>query len=221
MTTVFQKEVACAACGHRFVTEQVGSTNAFGSMDLDMRPPPMRRDTQPYDIQECPGCHFCAPEVESPPDGVDTAWVQSPGYRNVALDASTPELPRRFLAFASLAKFGNLEPANAWANLNAAWAFDDLGPAWDTRAAACRTAVEQIVHRLHGVGMTFSDNRETDQILCLDLLRRSGRFEEAEAAASELMASATSDILRSIATFQRRCAKGQDAGCHRVDEAVG
>jgi hypothetical protein len=35
MTTLFATEITCAACGLTFETTEVGSTNAFGSMDLD------------------------------------------------------------------------------------------------------------------------------------------------------------------------------------------
>jgi len=45
MTTLFMTSVDCAVCQSKQEITQIGSTNAFGSMDLDMRPPPMQRDT--------------------------------------------------------------------------------------------------------------------------------------------------------------------------------
>jgi hypothetical protein len=42
MTTIHQEEVSCAVCGSAQRVMELGSTNAFGSMDLDTRPPEMR-----------------------------------------------------------------------------------------------------------------------------------------------------------------------------------
>ena len=43
MTTIFQQTVTCGHCGTENEVIELGSTNSFGSMDLDMRPPPMRK----------------------------------------------------------------------------------------------------------------------------------------------------------------------------------
>ena len=185
-----------------------------------MRPPPMKRHILAYDVQECPKCHCCAPQVDDLPEGVEAAWVRSADYRAVALDGSTPDIPRRFLAYAHLVRRAVDERRFAWATIRAAWGFDDLGSAFRERAAACRVEARDAIHQLHGLGKTLANDQETDQILCLDLLRRAGRFEEAASAASEMITSASSDVLRNIAIFQARRAEAKDDGCHTVGEAV-
>lgn len=220
MTTLYTRETTCAACGHKFETTEVGSTNEFGSMDLDMRPPPMKRDILDYEIQECPRCHSCLPQIHSLPDGVDPAWVQDANYLAVACDAQTPDLPRRFLAYAHLAKRGGEGRAYIWANLSASWGFDDLGLDWVGRAAACREAAVEAIRTLHATGKSFADDQQTDQILCLDLLRRARRFEDAEVAAKSLIRSAPADVLISIARFQASRSLAKDDGRYTVEEAI-
>jgi hypothetical protein len=138
----------------------------------------------------------------------------------VACDAETPEIPRRLLAYAYLARRADDGRGFVWASLSAAWGFDDLGLPWKERAAACRTAAIEAIEGLHAGGESFTDDRQTDQILCLDLLRRARRFDETNVAAAELMASATAEILRSIAMFQAKCALAHDDGRHTVEEAM-
>lgn len=220
MTTLYTKETTCAACGNKFETTEVGSTNEFGSMDLDMRPPPMKRDILEYEIQECPRCHCCLPQIASPPDGVDPAWVQDANYLAVACDAQTPDVPRRFLAYAHLAKRGGEDRAYIWANLSAAWGFDDSAPSSKERAAACRAAAFEALTALHAAGTSFTNDRQTDQALCLDLLRRSRRFEDAEVAAKSLIRSAPAEILVSIARFQASRSLARDDGRYTVEEAI-
>jgi len=45
MTTIHQEQVSCAVCGSAQMVMELGSTNAFGAMDLDTRPPEMRNQS--------------------------------------------------------------------------------------------------------------------------------------------------------------------------------
>ena len=54
MTTLDKAIVTCAICGEDAEQIEIGSTNAFGSPDLDLRPPPMKRQTMAFWMQACP-----------------------------------------------------------------------------------------------------------------------------------------------------------------------
>ena len=56
MTTQSAEECTCAVCGRVSMQGVIMSTNAFGSPDLDLRPPPMERFTIDHWVQECPHC---------------------------------------------------------------------------------------------------------------------------------------------------------------------
>ena len=60
MTTMFKQKVRCSVCGEESEHLAIGSTNAFGSPDLDLRPPEMQRSTMPHWVQECPKCGYVA-----------------------------------------------------------------------------------------------------------------------------------------------------------------
>jgi ribosomal protein L37E len=60
MTTYTRKEVTCANCGAQSSHATLGSTNEFGSPDLDLRPPQMMRATMNAWLQECPACGLVA-----------------------------------------------------------------------------------------------------------------------------------------------------------------
>ena len=53
MTTVFAAEVTCAVCGRKQRVQKMGSTSSFGPMDLDTRPPSVRRQSLWLWVHEC------------------------------------------------------------------------------------------------------------------------------------------------------------------------
>lgn len=102
MTTFIEAIVTCACCGTATRRSLLGSTNAFGSPDLDTRPPPMQRDTLHTWVQHCGHCGYCAPDLAKAPAGA-AGQIADPAYRAVLADARLPMLARRFLAWAHLA----------------------------------------------------------------------------------------------------------------------
>ena len=60
MTTMFRATHKCAVCGEMETYYEIGSTNSFGSPDLDLRPPQMQRGTMGEWIQK-ERCGFLLP----------------------------------------------------------------------------------------------------------------------------------------------------------------
>ena len=58
MTTLFDSLKECGCCGNTISVTAVGSTNAFGSPDLDLRPPEMKRSALLKSIQYCGHCGY-------------------------------------------------------------------------------------------------------------------------------------------------------------------
>ncbi|MCR5143090.1 MAG: hypothetical protein K6C68_11315 [Ruminococcus sp.] len=48
MSTVIKEDMKCTCCGKKFGVASLESTNRFGYMDLDTRPPEMMRSTMMY-----------------------------------------------------------------------------------------------------------------------------------------------------------------------------
>lgn len=219
MTTIYSREITCACCGSIFEVSLIGSTNVFGSMDLDMRPPPMERDTLEYQIHQCPNCDYCAPNLEDAPDEASNI-VKSSGYLTTLSDSRFPLLAGKFLAFAHIAKATGDKHQLLWATLRAAWACDDAGQDYIEAAANCRTAAESVLSEIHVLGKSFCDDELTDQILRLDLLRRAGRFDDVADAVAQLRSKNVPDVLAAISRFQGRLAALEDRQCFTVEAAV-
>eukprot|EP01084_Bolivina_argentea_P174580 302388_1 len=58
-TTLDKESSACPVCHTTSTHMIITSTNQFGSPDLDLRPPPMKRSTLSRNVQCCPNCGFC------------------------------------------------------------------------------------------------------------------------------------------------------------------
>lgn len=219
MTTLYEELDECANCGSTHSFTAVGSTNAFGSPDLDLRPPPMERDILPLTVRECPDCGLCASRL-SDVEGLDIAVVGSPEYTSMLRDPSFPTLARQYRAMALLAEVaGNSKRAGS-ALLRAAWACDDLGDEYSDAASRCRKDVLATLKALHEAGESLANDALSDQVLQLDLLRRSGDFDSAEMHAAALSIEDLPDLLAQIVSFQGLKAHARDRACYTVEEAI-
>jgi len=218
MTTLFQHAVTCGHCGARNEVVELASTSAFGSMDLDLRPPGPQRHTLAQQIQHCHACGYCAPDIEERPALGER--VESYGYRAILADERLPDLGRKFMAHAHLAEAaGDLADA-AWACRYAAWACDDEGQAFASAASACRGEVLRLMEGLHRNDQCLADDPTIDAILALDLLRRSGRFDEVQRRADSLADAGLVDTLAAILAFEQRTAAMGDKACYTVEDAI-
>lgn len=215
MTTYFESSATCGHCGKPSKHHVLGSTNSFGSPDLDLRPPEMQRSTMGAWLQECPHCRLVAPELAEPLG--KPARIASPEYLALLEDASRPPLARRFLAFGLLCD--GVHPKDAgYARLHAAWICDDAGrtdQAVDCRrqAAACWEPLRPF--RPGEAGLT-------DGLVLLDILRRCGASPAAAALADELATRPdASGVPLQVLEFQRRLLAAGDRAAHTIAECAG
>lgn len=216
MTTIFERSVTCAYCRAKNEVVELGSTNAFGAMDLDMRPPPMKRDTLAQQIHRCDVCGYCSPDLEKRVGREGS--LGSPDYQAILTDDSYPDLARMFIAYAFLVESSGGLAEAAGARRNAAWVCDDHGAQYAASARSCRSEVLRLMQALHLDRRSFMNDRLTDSILELDLLRRSGQFDEVRVRAAALAEAALPEILQSISAFQRRLAAAGDASRYKVSD---
>ncbi len=89
MTTFADKKLKCCVCGKKSVHTIVRNTNAFGSNDLDTRPPEMMRSTLGVTIQRCPHCFYCSFDL-SKCDSNTKKLVKSSEYQEIVQDQTVP-----------------------------------------------------------------------------------------------------------------------------------
>jgi len=218
MTTLYQEKIRCAVCGAETECTGIGSTNAFGSPDLDTRPPEMKRSTIFAWVQRCPECGYCASDVSNAPPQA-AALVYSPEYGRQLSDATYSQLANSFLCKAMIDEGSGDFSAAAWALIHAAWACDDdENP---VPARVCRSKAADMIEMALGNGQAIIDQEGAETAIRVDLLRRAGRLAEARQLISTKRPEINEDIISKILTFEDTLVTRGDESCHTVAEAFG
>jgi len=213
MTTMFPVDEKCAVCGAVQEFMAIGSTNAFGSPDLDLRPPQMQRGTMPQWIQECPVCGYVSGSISDKKGKVTKKWLASEEYRNCDGIEFRSFLAERFYKFYKISLLNKKTKSAFFAILHAAWACDD---ARDRKnAVRCRNLAVPLADRLLA---EKGENTDNLKLMKTDILRRSGHFETllAEYAGCKF----NNDIMDKILAFQLKKAAQKDVKCYTVKQAV-
>jgi hypothetical protein len=214
MTTTRVQSLGCAVCGNRSVHTLMSSSGAFGSYDLDLRPPPLLRYTMNLWLQECPTCRYVNDRIDKGLPGASTI-VFSPEYAAIAARQEEPELVRRFKRYALLMAEHPIVAARAL--LHAAWVCDDA--AHLPLAQACRDESADLL-----IGVDFAPLAEDGlrlQTVLVDILRRAGRFEEADHWLDQLVDRTTlPPAMAAVLRYQRTLLKKEDIGRYEVESAV-
>ncbi|WP_295868118.1 hypothetical protein, partial [uncultured Veillonella sp.] len=145
MTTMYQDTVKCYVCGKESKQTVLGSTNSFGSSDLDLRPPEMMRGTMEYWAHECPYCGYIAKNIDLG-TVVTEAWLARVEFINANNIEFKSELAKRCYKEYLI----NLEDENIYKAfaviLNAAWACDDAQDIGN--AILCRNLALDLIDEL-------------------------------------------------------------------------
>lgn len=214
MTTYFSQNVTCANCHKNSTHHVLGSTNTFGSPDLDLRPPQMKRSTMGAWLQHCPHCGYVSYDLSIRVG--DLSIVSGSAYQDVLNDRRFPELARWFLAWALLTATNGPEDT-AFARLRAAWVCDDSGQA--SLAVECRCLAAESFATLK----PFEDSEKgiTIGAVFVDVLRRAGNFTQAIQECETLLAYRNSvGILRQVLEYQQRLTTLEDTASHTIEECA-
>lgn len=174
--------------------------------DLDMRPGEPARSTLLDWIQECRRCGAAAPDLATLPSGAEVT-VARDDYKalgGAGRDETTP-----FRRWALICERAGDEPQRAEALLQAAWAAEDAAAMTD--AASLRTQVAALWAGTHDIELSLRR---------LDVLRRCGAFEEAEAWGLLLTQRTQEETAGLIIAFQRSRIAARDIGRHLISSAM-
>lgn len=218
MTTFYEKKVLCSVCGGQNVFIGVRSTNAFGSADLDTRPPKSQRYTISTWVQRCPNCGYCASDVSVTRLGAQVV-VSGKEYSDQMNDPTYPELANSFLCKAIVDRELKDFAAAAWALIHAAWACDD--DHHPDQATACRQKAADMLKIAEEHGQQVADQDGDSTAILVDLLRRSGQIEQASKVIAARRSRITQDTIARILDFQSALLDKNDLYCHTIAEALG
>jgi hypothetical protein len=217
MTRVCRKTISCAVCGTGSEQRMISSTHAFGSRDLDTRPPVMPRSSISLWVQRCPECGYCASNLAEDRPGAKTV-VTNPKYKEQLADAAYPDRANSFLCKAMIEEVGGGKSKAAWAVIHAAWVCDDADK--PEQAAVCRRKAAQRMVQTENGGETSGEEEDGRTAILVDLLRRSGQFEQAGRVIEERISGIKEENIRKVLLFQRTLIASSDSACHRIDEAI-
>jgi tetratricopeptide (TPR) repeat protein len=206
------ESVKCRNCGASSEHTVLMSTNAFGSPDLDLRPPEMQRSTMDTWLQLCPCCGYCAPDIGQQP--ANAVVLGSEAYCAALQGTDYPELARRFLAFAG-ANAASDPATAASAYLQAAWVCDDA--LLVEQASGCRRRAVAWFRRCKPFA-TDEQGVGTGSVF-VDVLRRSGQLAEAAAECATLLGGkAATGMMRKVLEYQQQLIAQMDTDAHRVSD---
>jgi hypothetical protein len=215
MTTLFDSEKTCGVCGTKSTHTVIGSTNSFGSSDLDLRPPPMKRDTMPYWLDECPKCHLVCEDLESPPEG-SAKVIATSEYLSLAKEEDVPDLCRIFRAWSYLADQIGMKTEAATSRLHSAWAADDVSNA--AMAKAERIAAAARFSELRDNKQPYPEQKGTAELLIADLWRRAENWPIALKEANNGCEIADDPFIKRLCVYEARLIESRDTARHTVEE---
>ena len=218
MTTMLSQDATCAVCGTVSTQEILMSTSSFGASDLDLRPPPLARETLSLEVQRCPSCGYRASNLEEASAEAGSV-VESDGYRRQAQDPRFTPLANDFLCLAMLHEASGDRASAGLATLRAAWACDDAGN--EEAADTVRGLTADHLRAAQPEGARFARDPATETCLLVDVLRRCGRFHEARAELDRVDMTDADDLTRQILRFQRKLVDAADRSRYTVADASG
>ena len=211
MSTFYRSIQKCSVCGEESQQIEIGSTNAFGSPDLDLRPPEMQRSTMQVWVQECPNCGYVAADLEDEA-AISEAWLQSEEYiRKTSVEFESPLSLKFFKQSVICEKSGDYRGA-FFAILHAAWDCDDNMDVENARL--CRKEALRIFPLMP----ELAETKMKEIVMRADIMRRAGLFSEVIDEYSDKPLD--DDTLNKVIQFQIDRSENQDDRCYTVEMAL-
>lgn len=212
MSTFYRRAKRCAMCWSKSEHTAIGSTNTFGSPDLDLRPPEMQRSTMYHWAEQCPKCGYTAYDIGRKVS-VSRRWLKRPEYISCEGRSFKSDLAERFYKIYMIARKSGSAHDAFNALMNAAWACDDQRD--EENATICRRL---LLPYLEQEIAKNSQKAEIYTVVRADVLRRAGLFEQ---LIDEYIGKNFSDeLLNSICRFQIEKAQQRDCGCYTVADVT-
>lgn len=216
MTTEIKKTVTCANCQHQQVVNLIVSTSTFGSPDLDTRPPEMKRSTIHTWVQRCESCGYCSSNIEKP-DPHAQAVIKDQAYQVQLNHSGFPPLANAFRCMAILNQQAGDYAAATWSLIHSAWVCDDTNQ--EQQAEKCRLEAIQAFKKAQDHQQALMKEPEEAKLVLVDLLRRSGQFEQAQTVLATHIPQTQNELIENILKFQQTLLEKRDTAQHTIEEA--
>lgn len=185
-------------------------------------------------VQRCPSCNYCARDISESWEKT-SQLIQSEEYKSQFIDQRYLFLANYFLCNALVYENAGLFANAGWACLYAAWVCDNKAMRLTRRrertrrermelnARTCREKAVFYFIQARGCKQSFARQPGEEQIILVDLLRRTRKFIQALKICEEALLSLSKQqesILCVVLRFQRMLINQADSSCHKVSEAT-
>lgn len=208
------KNINCNICGRSNEITYLAMGAQTGGPDLDGRPAEVRRSAMPLWIKKCDYCRNVFSTSEAMPD-YEEKFIDSKEYVNCGNIAGLSDQGKKFVKIALIYKHCKEYKKAGDHFLYAAWTCDD--EKLDALAIVCRKRALKCYNEVNGSKLT---KRELPDFMLriLDILRRTGMYDEVEAFAKCCNFLDEKDI--AIANFQIEKASARDKKCYKIEDVV-
>lgn len=200
MSMLFDRTVICGKCGAECVVVECASTHTSGSADLDNRPSEeLRSALLETSVFRCEKCDYCSDDLSNVPDNLlDIMYLDS--YKDQIVNSNYPMRANEFLCKSIIRKASGDIQGAAFAAQYAAWVCDD--EKYVDAAIECRKLAIELFSLVSLVDKVNFENKSEFHLLMIDLMRRSGQFENANILCNERMRVEENILFRKILVFQ-------------------
>jgi len=217
---MFEEEFDCYVCGKTSSHMVIGSTNSFGSSDLDTRPAEMARSTIYQSIQRCPSCGYSAHNLSkgNEDSSVLEKLLRSDEYQSILHNKMMPDEANTFMAMSYLSKKQNDFISSAWESIQAAWICDDKNKR--NVPKNCRDDALLMIEQGNKGSQQLAEQSGVSEAITIDLLRRAGRFEEGFDLIQKTKTMELEDIIYQVINYEEQLIRSGDMDVHTVEEAL-
>lgn len=214
MTTIYNEQKKCPNCGTLNEITMVGSTNSFGSMDLDTRPPEMRRSTMIYWLESCTHCGLSVSDL-SKVEIEALKYFKSDNFKQKHTSEKFKSLAGKFWTSYLLVKnSGDINSALGLIHC-AAWASDDMKDSHGSTRAR-EIFIETLQENGNDPSILSPSEPLAGYLMLSDINRRISRFDEAKRLAQHVVDNGEG-FLQQIAEFVVELCEKKDSHCYNVD----
>ena len=164
-------------------------------------------------IQFCDNCGYSCPDISEGFLGVKSI-INSKKYKRQKANQTIPKLANQFLCWAIIPESRYDFVKAGRAAVYAAWNCDDRERV--SVAKECRLKALSLFHKAKKQGKNFAADEVSENLVLVDLLRRSGQFEVAIAMCEKALLKHKS--VEKIMRYQADLIKKKDTNCYSIDE---
>jgi len=168
-------------------------------------------------IQCCPDCGYCSPDITEIETGI-AEIVRAVTYQDQFKSQNYNQLANSFRCYSRICESSSNFSDAGWSYLHAAWVCDDYQNF--EGSINCRKESARLFLTTNEMDLKFHVDKDTEDAIMLDVLRRSGQFEKALKLSEKVLQREPTEIMKKIMNFHMALIDNQDMACYTIDDAA-